>query len=361
MRGGMYSAHSLDDNSCMWISGRGSGRAWDKVGCIAGLLLVLSCLLVVVPNAPVTDAATSATGCHLPHKAGRHTLPVPLEGRSYRVTTFLPKGYSSRHRLPLVLNLHGSWHNGPQQERLSVIEPVANQHKFIVAAPNGGSRLGHGYAWNIPGVPLADGSSPPVDARNDVEFLAATTHAAARAYCVDRRRVYVTGYSGGARMASTFACKRADLVAALAAVSGLRAGLTGPTDSRHPGPFSCRPSRPVSVLTFHGTVDELNPYYGGGASYWGYSVPTAVRAWSRLDRCAVRPWSLSVRAHVRLSRSLSCAQSAETLSYVVTGAGHTWPGSPYNDPVEIAGITSMEIDATKTIWSFFAAHRLPAQ
>jgi polyhydroxybutyrate depolymerase len=345
----------------MWISARSRGGAWGRAGRLAGLLLVLTGLLVAVPDAPTVDAATPAKGCGTARKAGRHVLPVPLAGKTYQVTTFLPKGYSTGHRLSLVLNLHGSSHDGQHQEKLSVIEPVANQHHFIVAAPNGGIRFDRGYAWNIPGTPLADGSLPPRNARDDVAFLAATVRAAASAYCVDSGRVYVTGHSGGARMASAFTCEPADLVAALAAVSGLRAGRPDPDDPRRPDPDSCRPSRPVPVLSFHGMADELNPYYGGGGPYWGYSVPTAVRTWSRLDRCATPPLAFPARPHVLASGSLVCAQSVETISYAIFGAGHTWPGSPYNDPVEVAGVTNREIDATRTIWSFFAKYHLPAR
>ena len=54
-------------------------------------------------------------------------------------------------------------------------------------------------------------------------------------------------------MASRLACDRADVVAAIAPVSGtLGAGTR------------CTPSRPVSVLEIHGTSDRVVPYAGGG-------------------------------------------------------------------------------------------------
>jgi polyhydroxybutyrate depolymerase len=41
--------------------------------------------------------------------------------------------------------------------------------------------------------------------------------------------------------------------------------------------------------------------------------------------------------------------------YGIYGGGHTWPGSPFDAPFEL-GLTSMDINATETIWAFFEAH-----
>jgi len=67
----------------------------------------------------------------------------------------------------------------------------------------------------------------------------------------DERRVFVTGYSNGAFLASKLACVDADRIAAIAPVSGLR------------DPADCAPKRPVPAVTFHGTGDEWVAFTGG--------------------------------------------------------------------------------------------------
>ena len=81
---------------------------------------------------------------------------------------------------------------------------------------------GAGFVWNIPGVPLIGGSSVPAGAANDETYLEAVVSTMESRACVDIKRVYATGFSGGARMSSQLACDAATTFAAVAPVSGLR-------------------------------------------------------------------------------------------------------------------------------------------
>lgn len=333
--------------------GRGLAARLAVSALVAATLAVGVSALTAGATPAARTAAAEQTACGVATKPGDHLLRVRSQGRVYRVPTHLPSRYSGRHRLPLVLNLHGSTHDGASQQRLTGMSAVADRNAFIVVAPNGGIRLPRGYAWNVPGVPLANGSAVPRDARDDVRFLADTVRAVARGYCLDPDRVYVTGHSGGARMASALACERADMISGLAAVSGLRAGRPD-RGTGQPDPATCTPSRPVPVLSFHGDADELNPYHGGGGPYWGYSVPAAMRAWNRINSCTPSLLAVPVRQDVSLRRSTNCQGGSATSSYLVHGGGHTWPGSRYNGAG--TGPTTHQIDASRTIWSFFARH-----
>jgi polyhydroxybutyrate depolymerase len=334
---------------------------------LLALLTAFSGLFAVIPDMVVPEIATPApvhadraqpragapeARCS-PARHGYTRLAVPFGHTVYGVLTYLPKSYAPG--LPMVLNLHGSGGTGIGQQRLTGITRAADEHRFVVVAPNGGSRAGTGYAWNVPGVPLADGRRVPAGARNDVEFLAATIRTAGANLCTDRSRVYATGHSGGGRMVSALGCARADLLAAIAPVSGLRAGPPDPADPSRPASGGCRPSRPLPVLDIHGTGDEVNPYAGGGRPYWGYSVATAVATWNRLDNCLVFPLVLPISRHGAMGSTIACAADAEVDSYSLRGAGHIWPGSPGSGP---AALLNREIDATGTIWEFFSRHRI---
>jgi poly(3-hydroxybutyrate) depolymerase len=91
-----------------------------------------------------------------------------------------------------------------------------------------------GRGWDL--VPTGGRDRPFVDAILDqVE----------RARCVDRRRVYATGFSNGGFFANLLACTLGDRLAAVAAVGGA-AALP-----------DCTPLRPMPILLLHGSADQI--------------------------------------------------------------------------------------------------------
>ncbi|GHJ43890.1 hypothetical protein Cs7R123_12320 [Catellatospora sp. TT07R-123] len=284
--------------------------------------------------------------------SGERTVPVTLNGTTYQVTVYVPAGAAADARLPLVLNLHGTSGTGGNQLAYSEMRGAADAGRFLVAAPNGAFVNGGGYAWNVPGV----GSPPP--GRDDVAFLAQVIATmTGTALCADSSRVYLTGYSGGGRMTSAFACARPDLVAAVAPVAGLRAGRPDPADTSRPDPASCRPARAVPVIAFHGQQDATNPYSGGGSELWQYSVPVALARWAAVDSCAGSPVATAVSAHVSRTAYQGCRDGADVQLYVISDGGHTWPGTAQASPGN--GNTTREISANTLMWQFFQRFRLP--
>jgi polyhydroxybutyrate depolymerase len=150
----------------------------------------------------------------------------------------LPSGYDDRQKTPLILNLHGSASTAAAQAAFSGMNGTADADGFIVAYPQAAIAEGTGFDWNVPGQPLLGGSSAPANAPNDVDFLKQTMRTLEAGLCVDTTRIYVTGFSGGARMASQLGCDLSTVVAAIAPVSGLR----------FPNP--CPATRPVPVMAF---------------------------------------------------------------------------------------------------------------
>ncbi len=51
-----------------------------------------------------------------------------------------------------------------------------------------------------------------------------------------------------------------------------------------------------------------------------------------------------------------CAAGTEVRGYMIEGGGHAWPGGMQYLPAAIIGKTSHNLDASETIWEFFAAH-----
>ncbi|WP_257210739.1 alpha/beta hydrolase family esterase [Actinomyces ruminis] len=242
-------------------------------------------------SAAGTGTGTTVSSCSR-MATGTQTVEVVLADETYPVRVHVPEDADATTPLALVLDLHGSNSNGTSQAEISGLDAVADADAegFIVAEPTAAIALDTddplpdgNWAWNVPGVPTTAGEYPAEDARDDVAFLTAVIETLTEQACVDPARVYATGYSGGGRMASALACARPDLIAAIAPVAGLRAGRAAEDDTATIDSSSCTPTQPVSVLTFHGTDDAVNPYDGNDDARWGYGVEAAVSAWAQLD------------------------------------------------------------------------------
>ncbi|WP_226343980.1 extracellular catalytic domain type 1 short-chain-length polyhydroxyalkanoate depolymerase [Agilicoccus flavus] len=323
------------------------------------------------PAAPTAWSAGPATGgvdaaprrCRSALRPGTTSVPVRYAGTTYRVRVHVPPQKRAQRRAPLMLNLHPSSGNARRQAELTRMDAVADRHGFVVAYPQGvlplppqGAPDPEGnWAWNVPNVPTTAGQLPPPGSRDDVAFLRKVVADLVSRGCLDARRVYSTGFSGGARMSSALACHASDVVAAVAPVAGVRAGRPEPEATSRPEEADCRPARPVPVVTFHGYVDQVNPFAGNGDRRWGYSVALATERWAQLDGCRPVPVATALTPHVTRFRYGGCDRGALVERYDISDGGHTWPGAP---PSLGGPGTSQEIDASSTIWNVVSRHRL---
>ena len=311
----------------------------------------------------------AAEGCHLPVLSpGWQMVSVQSSGLDRKVRLYVPATAITRSDLPLVFDLHGSGGNGRSQALHSGLATQADRHGFLLANPDGGiadpSDPTERFYWHIPGVPLVGSVPTPANAPDEVQFFREAIRAIGQTACIDSHRVYVTGFSGGARMASWLACELADRIAAIAPVAGLRAGVPRAGDFRRPETKTCTPLRAVPIITFHGVHDPTNRYDGDGESRWGYGVPSALQRWAGLDGCQAAPSEQKVSSHVTKVSYPGCRESAELILYrtdapVEHGGGHVWP-HPTNASSQgaVSDVETVDqLDASDLIWEFFSRHR----
>jgi polyhydroxybutyrate depolymerase len=271
--------------------------------------------------------------CSKPFAPGLTTRNLTAAGAARTYWLFVPASYDGSTRIPLVFNLHGRLSNATQEISVTDLNTKGEREGFIVVSPEC-----IGDAWNVD----LDPSGP-----DDVAFVTAMIDELEQTLCIDTKRIYSTGYSAGGRMSSRLACEISQRIASIAPVGGIR----------YPQP--CKADRPVAVITFHGTSDTVNPYDGGGETYWGTGVEDAMGKWATHNSCSTTPIISNVSASVDKLQYNNCDAGVELILYRVEGGGHTWPGSPNPPSALLFGATTQEISANDLMWEFFKAHPLP--
>lgn len=286
------------------------------------------------PRATAPGLSVSDGGRHAGEtaSAGRNEYRIESGGIERRYLMYLPDGYDDSSPLPVVFDFHGSGSDPDEEMQVSGLAHAAERDGFLLLMPVAVVEFpSGGHTWNVP----PDRSLP-----DDVQFALDVLDHAAERVRINEQRVYVTGFSGGARLASEIACAAPDRIAALGAVGGLRA------------PRGCA-GQPVPVVAFHGTDDPINPYAGEGADYWDYGIDAAVRGWVERNRCAAQPRVTRVSGAAVELRFDLCPDQVAVVLYRLEGGGHTWPGSAYPFPEERFGATERELDATRLMLEFF--------
>lgn len=285
------------------------------------------------------------------------TDPESGETRWYLLTT--PPAHDGTTPLPVVLDFHGFTEGAIVHAAHSALSPYAAAEGFVAVFPQG---TGNPVRWNA--LPV-DG---PADfgGADDLGYVDAVLAALEADLCIDTSRIYATGLSNGAGMASLVGCERAERFAAVAPVAGVRR------------PTNCVEGTPTPIVAFHGTVDPILYYNGGvgdlaglmggsgettapAAVLDGDGYPAATRAWAAHNGCDPEPTKRMIGDDVE-HWVFTCPGGASVEFYAIIGGGHTWPGSEFSGQIaNIAGPTSYTISANEVMWEFFQRHaRSPA-
>lgn len=247
--------------------------------------------------------------------------------RSYML--YVPEN-ASPEGAPLVFSFHGSGGVPQQQVNISGFDQLSDQYGFISVFPAGAfTNSVTARSWNA-----------NIDAGvDDVQFVRDIIEDVASKVTIDRKRIYASGFSGGARMSSRLACELSDVLAAAAPVDGLQY------------PDGCILKRHIPVLSFHGKADQTNHYVLSENSrpYWRMGVETAIDKWRQANGCSMKNDADRISQEVTFYQWSDCLGAAEIQFYVTENGGHTWPGADDN----------RDINASQLIWEFFSRHSLP--
>jgi polyhydroxybutyrate depolymerase len=277
------------------------------IAVLAGVVMVLTSALSAgaaadVPPQPSAgcSAATVETGREL-----HRTIDVDGVSRVYILD--VPERIQPKTPVPLVFDFHGFGHSAAGLWKVSGFRELAARDGFITVYPNGlpVHLLGRdGPGWQI----------FTTDANRDLALTARLLDQLERTYCIDRARVFATGFSNGGFFSNILGCVMADRFAAIAPVSGGRITV------------ACAPAHGVPVLIHHGRRDRVIDVSQGRA---------ARDAWVEKNHCHAQS-SSGCEWH------RECRDGVE-VGYCEDDGDHYWPAA-----------------ATARIWEFFRAHPMHA-
>lgn len=267
---------------------------------------------------------------------GDWNMKIVSGGVERNADVHVPASYDPTVPTTLVLNFHGLSSNAWQEALLSQMNEASDERGFIVVYPNGMYS-----SWNA-GKCCGTAATLEID---DLGYVSKLIDELLEEYCIDPKRVFATGMSNGGFLSNRLACELSDKVAAIAPVAGV-IGL--PLDK-------CQPPRPVPVMHFHGTLDTLVPY-GGGGLYQFPSVADSVARWRKINKCGATTEITFDQGDSQCVSSPGCEAGADVILCTVEGGGHTWPGGT---PVPSLGWTTMDLDATGAMLDFFEKHPMP--
>ena len=263
-------------------------------------------------------------------------------GKEREYLLYVPETYNPSNPTPLVISLHGYAEWPAHQMELSGWNRLADEGGFVVVYPSGS---GFPKRWVT-----SKQVATPSDSMIDVQFISDLIDQLGQEYNIDPSRIYANGLSNGGGMSALLACQLSERIAAVGGVSG--AYLFSPDD--------CHPSRPVPMIAFHGTADQIVPYQGGPSDWFDIPfpvIPAWIGAWAEQNGCSLTPAELPSTGEVTGIRYTGCEQDAEVIFYTIDGGGHSWPGGEPL-PEWIVGHTTQDVDATQLMWEFFSQYSL---
>ena len=258
-----------------------------------------------------TGGAAPSTGCGRPAGLASGRASIDVNGTMREYILLVPSNYDSTRPYRLIFGWHqlaGSAESIANRGYYGVRDPSAGQ--AILVAPEGlivNDRNDRGWA-NTGG--------------QDVAFYRAMVERFSSELCIDRTRIFSTGFSYGAMFSFTLACTADSMTRAIAPQAGSAFGGCGNSTQR------------VAVLGFVGTSDSLLSGHR-----------QAVNTFGTRNGCSGDP--------IEMSMSWCDGLSANNQPCVCVEHQNCAPGYPVVSCEYQAGHTFAP-NSGQTIWDFFS-------
>jgi poly(hydroxyalkanoate) depolymerase family esterase len=235
---------------------------------------------------------------------------INVNGTNRDMLVYAPKNIEKNR--PLIIQMHGYNQDAAYQKNAAKWEPVADTGRFVVVFPNGQNK-----AWDTGG-------------DKDLNFIKAIINEMSNKYGIDKKRVYVSGFSMGGMMSYVVANKMSDQIAAIAPVSGGGAPSTA--------------KRAMPIMHTHGTTDDVVNYN---------STVNTLKNWVPFNKCSSNSEKIKPYPKTKSGSAASleiwsgCSDGVEIRLLTIDGKGH-W----YSMDEAVSVNTSVEI------WNFVKRYSL---
>lgn len=184
------------------------------------------------------------------YAAGDHKMSVNVDGKSRTFIMHVPSAYKGTDPVPLVVDYHPIGGSGQGELSSSPYKGKTDPEGVITLYPDGTAKPGGmGNGWNV---------GPCCSNDDDVKFSREMIKAVEEKVCINKQRVYATGFSMGGGMSNHVACFMSDIYAAVAPAA---------MDLNTTNSAKCSPERPVPIIMFRGTNDFVCKYQGGDSGF----------------------------------------------------------------------------------------------
>ena len=234
---------------------------------------------------------------------------INVNGANRSMLVYAPSGIEKNR--PLIIQMHGMNQDAPYQQNAAKWESIADTARFVVVFPNGENK-----AWDISG-------------DKDINFLKAIINNMYEKYGIDKKRVYVSGFSMGGMMSYHAANKMGDMIAAIAPVSG-----GGGVNS---------PKRAMPIMHTHGTSDDVVNYN---------STVNTLKGWVNAQKCSSSSQKIKPYPATRSGSAASleiwsgCNDGVEVRLMTIEGKGHWYS-------MDLASVNTSD-----EIWNFVKNYSL---
>jgi polyhydroxybutyrate depolymerase len=279
-----------------------------------GLALMLSLSLPVRAQVP---AVCPGPASGVP---GQHVVQFQHANLARQMIVYIPASYQPATAVPVVIALHGGSGNATIPYNNWGLTLLADQEGIIVAFPNGLPQPG-GAANNLFwGDPI------------NISFIGYVLDLMQCYYTIDAPRMYLVGFSGGAKLSYEVAADAlvSARLAAIATASGEIGSQADPSALMELIDPAVTGGVPLSALLVHGANDEKMPIEGGYSAEKGEFVPSVpdkmllLANW--IDASEDYPQALAYApVAVRQRRFVNVSTGMEIAGLTDPNLAHAWP------------------------------------
>jgi polyhydroxybutyrate depolymerase len=158
-------------------------------------------------------------------------------GRMRTYQLFVPTTHDGKRTFPLVFVFHGNGGTGTDMRSILPLEGAADGGGIFVYPEGGGG-------WDLD-------SKAPNNA--DIAFFDAMVTKLSDEYCVDKKRIFATGYSNGGYFSNQLGCRRGSVLRGVVSHAG--GGPYGMNDEYDGNGDLVCPESSVAALIVHGAAD----------------------------------------------------------------------------------------------------------